>query len=219
MTSTSNIEVYANLIEGQKELFYNALRQRGKYSGDDREPSDLRQNDVRAYKWTAKDKPFGDALVLDSSIVAPYYPPSVTPLERLKKICIKDLQVETHHHGTYLMLAASMSPYKIAGVTISLLRDEANATITVSHHYEDAETFTSGHIFIIKEPYFTITSDGDYSVRVDHITDLFQISDQDERVPLTLRRSAAISSLISADWKHEGDIEMGKGRFPDAVSA
>lgn len=99
------------------------------------------------------------------------------------------------------------------------LRDEANATILVSHHYEDAEVLTVGHIFIIKEPYFTITSDGEYYMRVDHITDLIPIFGRDERVPLTLSRDDVLSSFTSAELKREGDMQVGKRKFLAAAFA
>lgn len=219
MDKKGNTELYAALIERQKERLDNARRRQGEHPTDSKAPSELVQSHLRAFNWMLEKKPARDTFFSDSSAIAPYYPPSITSIDHLEKMQIKNLQLETHHRGFYLMLAASMHPVKIAGVIISLMRDEANAMVMSSHHHEDAEGVSLGGVFIIKEPYFTITSDGDYCVRVDHVTDMIHISAGHERVPLILRPDSATGFLSPPDWRDEGNLAMGKGKYIAAAMA
>jgi hypothetical protein len=47
-----------------------------------------------------------DSKTIRSSFVPPAYAPCTAPLRILKKVVIKDLTLETHHRGSYILLRA-----------------------------------------------------------------------------------------------------------------
>lgn len=59
----------------------------------------------------------GTAHLMRSSFVPPPYQPSVKPLEKLAQIFIKDLRLETHHRGSYLVLRSMTPPKKMPAVS------------------------------------------------------------------------------------------------------
>lgn len=206
----------ASLMDDQRERLDKALRRRGECPTDGKEPSELVHTQLLSFNWFKARKPCGDSYILDASIIAPYYPPSTAPLERLKKLYVKDLRLETHHRGYYLVLATAMFTFKIAGVSISLMRDENNTLLKACHYFEDVENVDMGGHFIIKEPYFTLSTYGEYCLRVDHVTDVIQVHHEHEQVPMQLRPKL----FESLDyWKDYGNGLMGKGNYQAAAVA
>ena len=200
-------------MEGQRERLDKALRRQGERPTDSKETSELIGAHIDASaRWIEK-KLCGDTFILDSSIIAPYYPPSTAPLDCLRKLCIKDLQLETHHRGYYLMLKTFMCAYKIAGASISLMRDENENMVPASHHFEDTENVKFGCLIVIKEPYFTIASDGNYYLRVDHVTDIVQLPHQHQLTPLKFRERSLDSEL----WKQKGNKSMEQQNYQYAA--
>lgn len=219
MTENASTELYATLLERQKERLHDAFRRKGELPTNKKEPGELIQSHSSAAEGISEKKPPGDTFAVDSSIIAPYYPPSKTPPSRLVKIPLGSLRLETHHRGSYLILATHMCPIEIAGVVISIMRDEHHDLVMTSHHYENAESLYLGGVFIIREPYFTITAAGDYCVRVDHVTDMMPVCPTFYIVPLNLRRRGDASPRTVSDWKHEGDRNMQEKSYLAASMA
>lgn len=219
MNKQYNSAKCAELLERQKERLDDARRRKGEIPIDSKRPKELIESHERASKWLSEKKSPGDTFIVDSSIIAPYYPPSTASPDCLAEMHIKDLQLETHHRGSCLLLMTYMKPIKVAGVIISLMRDEAYDMVITSHHYEDAENLNLGDIFMIKEPYFTITSDGDYCVRVDHVTDMLRVSPLYHRVSSKLRLQVGDTFTTTSDWKRKGDWEMKRKDYITADRA
>jgi hypothetical protein len=211
MTTNFSQGKYVYLMEQQKILLEKAHRRQGERPTDGRTQSQLVQDQMRAWNYVKQKKPTGFDFVLDSSIIAPYYAPSTASVRRLKKISPKDLQLETHHRGFYLMLEASLLPVNLAGAVIALMRDEAQTMVMTTHYYEDAKNLSLGGLFIIKEPYFTITSEGHYCVRVDHVTDIIRL------VPGKDDSYISRKLLAPPGFKEEGNKMMGAGMYADAA--
>lgn len=218
MNTDVSIERYAPLIERQKERLEAASMLRGEIPTDRKSPHELGSGFVRASKWI-REKRSRDIFVVDSSIIAPYYAPSTVSPDRLTKLHIKDLQLETHHRGYYLLLTVNLYPLQVAGVVISIMRDETDDMIMTSHHYEIAAGLYQGAIFMIKEPYFTITSTGDHCVRVDHITDMIHMCPVYEWIPSGLLPQRQGRPNTTDDWKRQGDMAVKKKRYIDAAMA
>jgi hypothetical protein len=218
MTKNSSTGIYAKLMEQQKQRLEQAHKRQGEFLTLGDQQSKLLQDRLLLYIEMLDHQSIGDSLLVDSSIISPYYAPSSTPLARLKQLHPRDLQLETHHRGFYLMLRNLKHLVKIAGVIISLMEDEFNNMVMTSHHSDDIERFSIGGFYVIKEPYFTIMSDGNYSVRVDHVTDMVRIPDEDGRVLRNPRWNATGASLTPHILKEEGNKAMGNGRIHDAIT-
>lgn len=206
------------LLESQKKRLDNARRRKGEIPDDSQKPQELVESHWRTSKWIKEKSHPGDNFIVDSSIIAPYYPPSTASPGSLTKMHIKELQLETHHRGSYLILRTNVPPIKVAGVIISVMRDELHNMVMTSHHYVNAESLFLGGIFMIKEPYFTIRSDGDYHVRVDHVTDMIHVCAVSHWIPSNLRTHDDSSSMTS-DWKRKGDRELDHRNYIAAVMA
>lgn len=217
-TKKSSIDIYAEIMEQQKQRLEQAHKRQGEKIIYGDHQSKLLQERIMFYNKMLDQQSVGDSLFVDSSIISPYYPPSSAPLDLLRQIHPQSLELEIHHHGSYLMLKNLIQPVKIAGVIISLMKDEIDTMVMTTHHNDDIERFSMGGFYVIKEPYFTIMSDGSCCVRVDHVTDMVRIPDEDERVLRNPRWNATGVSSTPLMWKEEGNKAMENGRIHDAVT-
>ena len=68
-------------------------------------------------------------------------------------------------------------------------------------------------VFIVKEPYFKVMADGDYGLRVDHVSDLVKVEPYDQRVPLQWSLQISILDKTADDWKVEGNNAMRRQKY------
>jgi len=64
-----------------------------------------------------------DDHMIHQSWVAGPYPPSVAPFRRLKKLYLRDLQLETHHRGFYALLRVA-TPLVTMTAVMAIMEDE-----------------------------------------------------------------------------------------------
>ncbi|KAK1140136.1 hypothetical protein N8T08_010613 [Aspergillus melleus] len=69
-----------------------------------------------------------------------------------------------------------------------------------------------GAVMVVKEPYVKVMADGDFGIRVDHVSDLIFVPGFDERVPLSWRARIFPDEESSAVWKERGN-EFFRGAF------
>jgi len=110
-----------------------------------------------------------------------HYPSSVASLEELMPIQIKDLRIETHHRGNYLLVKGAIGPYRLRAL-IAVVEDElGEGSWRQLYQQPDESTqpalniIAKGDVFIIKELWPQVGGDGEYSVRIDHLGDLIRI--------------------------------------------
>jgi hypothetical protein len=65
-----------------------------------------------------------------TSFVPPPYLLCIAPLKKLKQMFIKDLQLETHHHGNYL-LVRSITPLNRITAIIAIVVDEREDVVVL----------------------------------------------------------------------------------------
>jgi hypothetical protein len=58
-----------------------------------------------------------------TSFLPPAYPPSVAPVDMLQRCMFKDLRLETHHRGSYIVLRAVTPPSLMLGAML-IVEDE-----------------------------------------------------------------------------------------------
>ncbi|KAF6794275.1 TPR domain-containing protein [Colletotrichum musicola] len=62
----------------------------------------------------------------------------------------------------------------------------------------------------IKEPFFKVTASGEYSLRVDHVTDILILPEDDERIPLKWRSSQGRILVSSEETWLEGNEAVSR---------
>ena len=164
-----------------------------------------------------------DLYMIHQSWVAAPYPPSVAPLRTLKKLYIEDLHLETHHRGFYSLLRVATPPVTMTAV-MTVMEDEKDDGVVFQLYQQEDEDHRSGEetvqiqrVCIVKEPYFKVMNDGDYGLRVDHLSDVIWLSLDDERIPRGWRAPTSEFEKTAEALKEEGNLALKAGKLDTAV--
>jgi hypothetical protein len=161
---------------------------------------------------------------LHSSFVPPPYLPSTTSLVQLRPIYIRDLQLGVHHGGRYLLVRALTIPTRMTAIMV-VVEDEKGDGSTLQLYQQPNENIrptisvvTRGDVFLLKEPFLKIMSDGNYGLRVDHVSDLVRITSYGTHRELMPKSWKGPKSYKSADdWKLKGNDEVGREEYWSAI--
>ncbi len=158
-----------------------------------------------------------------SLFLLPQYAPSIAPLGGLKKVLIKDLRLETHHRGLYIMLRVVTRPFKKIDL-VTVVEDETKDVVLLQLYHQEYENLPfafdiarTRSVCIVKEPYFKIANTGIYTLRVDHVSDLIWLSEFDERLPKCWCLQFTELDKTANDWKMEGDADFTSGQYHGTV--
>lgn len=222
----SRLEPYFKLLETHKKTFQAAQKRKGEYPTDAKPGSkviDDHMTDLMSTDMANSGPSSSDNLQLRANFLPPPYLPSVAPFRALKKMPLKDLQLETHHRGRYLLLRVVTPPRILTGIVV-IMDDEANQVVAVRLYQQEEESYRPARVrikkntaCIIKEPYFKVMDNGDYGLRIDHVSDLIWLSDTDDRVPLHWRPHISKRDRMADKWKSEGDAAVKSGNFFEAA--
>lgn len=183
-------------------------------------PKDRKALDRLVMEFTIRPEPPEQLLhLLDEP---PPYLPSVVPMKDLKEVHIRDLQVGTHHRGSYILLKVATLKRLMTAI-MAVMEDELSAGVRLELYQQKGDTYPSveqtvqrGTVCIIKEPYFTAVGYGGYCVRVDHISDIIWLSSTDKKVSSAWRPRN--SELQDAEkLKEKGNAAMRKGKPSQAI--
>ncbi|KAN0105814.1 hypothetical protein V8E51_008690 [Hyaloscypha variabilis] len=157
-------------------------------------------------------------VVMITVIGEPYHP-STAPLSSLKKIGISELKIEMNHRGSYLLLRCLCYP---------MLEDEQGTANPFALYLQEPEyvrpaesILKQNQVFILKEPYFKVGTNGQYAIRVDHPTDIIWLSEDDPRSrseKALYRGSLALYCLQRFDEASEV-LRVLEARFPKHAAA
>jgi hypothetical protein len=216
-------EEYSQMLLRQKEMLQRAQQRRGQRPRDWKSRDEMyidfmmviMTNDLRAKR--------GDRMV-NTSFIPPSYLPCNTPLAELQRVNIKDLQLETHHRGTYLIVRAIAPPNRMTGILV-LVEDECGQTVILQIYQQDDETTRAAHdivnvgtIMIIKEPFFKVMASGEYGLRVDHLSDIIEVSEHDPIRPLQWRPRIMEAELSIDILKKKGNEAVAEGKYWRAIA-
>lgn len=160
---------------------------------------------------------------VDISFAQPIYPPCLAPLKGLKKAMVKDLLLETHHRGSYI-LVRSISQVEKMTTVMAIVEDEQKDAIPLQMlneklHCQDGSV-DKGQILLVKEPYLTLTFHGEYGIRVDHVSDIMFIPIFDKMVPSAWRERLPedeTSHWMAGDWLSMGNEHLNRGKLYSAT--
>ena len=134
----------------------------------------------------------GQEGTLPALAVGQPYPPCTLSLQDLQPMKLAQLQIDTHHRGRRIIVKRASPVVTLAARSWTMVQDEEGddterleVCLHKSRHGEDV--LESASLFIIKEPYFTLTDQGEATLRIDHPSDL-----------MVCRDAIANNGLISA---------------------
>ncbi|CAI7632337.1 unnamed protein product [Penicillium manginii] len=163
-----------------------------------------------------------DETNIRSSFLPSAYAPSTIPLTRLSKIMFRDLCLETHHRGQYI-LVRTVTPTDVMTAVMAIVEDE-DGRVFMIQIYNQGEEFSKfldlpeGVVLVVKEPYVKVMADGDFGIRVDHISNIILIPGFDERIPLSWRaRIISVEEDLPAFWKERGNEFFEQSRYHFAI--
>ncbi|KGO71893.1 Tetratricopeptide-like helical [Penicillium italicum] len=164
-----------------------------------------------------------NASLVDVSFAQPIYPPCLAPLKGLKKATVKDLLLETHHRGSYILVRSISQAEKMTAVT-AIVEDEQKDAIPLRMLNEKLRcqdgSVDKGQVLLVKEPYLTLLFDGEYGIRVDHVSDILFIPIFDKMVPSAWRERLPedeTSHWMAGDWLRMGNEYLNRGKFYSAT--
>ncbi|KAH7139563.1 hypothetical protein B0J11DRAFT_46874 [Dendryphion nanum] len=142
------------------------------------------------------------------------YPPCVVALDHLEPIKLSDIKLETHHRGKKLVVKRVAPVVTLTARSWTMVQDEAEETERLEvclHKLQYGEEFLeSTKSFIVKEPYFTLTDQGEPTIRIDHPSDLVVY-----REAVVAEGADAIEKL-ARKFKDRGNAALKKQDLPEA---
>jgi tetratricopeptide (TPR) repeat protein len=148
------------------------------------------------------------------------YPPCTLSLEKLDPISFVDLKMETHHRGKKLVVKRASPVVGLAVRSWCMVQDEEEKEterldfgLHKLRHGEEVLELTKR--FVIKEPYFTLTDDGEATIRLDHPSDLVSLTDEIAESDL---KDAAAAEKAAIKCKNKGNAALKEQDLPEAYA-
>ncbi|KAK7190032.1 TPR domain protein [Paraphaeosphaeria sporulosa] len=155
----------------------------------------------------------GRGETLPALAVGEVYPPCTVTSEELEPMKISELKMDTHHRGRRLHVKRA-SPVVVLTARSWVMVEDAEGgdierlemSLHKSRHGEDILEYAKN--YIIKEPFFTLTEEGEATLRIDHPSDLISLSDA-----LTGKTfsSAKAAEKFATTCKSGGNDELKNG--------
>lgn len=214
----SDVPQYFAILQGQKQNLKNAQALKGHPAT----PQKSRDQLVMRFNFQQLMKTKAQANgTIRSSFLPPAYPPCTSPLSKLEKVMIKRLCLETHHRDRYLLLRTITQTNTMTAV-MAIVEDEAGGALMLQLYNQEqelsgAQSLSNGTVLIVKEPYVKVMADGDYGIRVDHLSDVLFIPYFDEMVPSSWRIHVTQAGEDASSWKAKGSEHFNHDEFRSAI--
>jgi hypothetical protein len=219
MNVDTNIDAYLDLIRGQKEMLQRAMGRQGHLPLDRKSKPQLYLEFMLALSASTVNSNRQGNVALHSSFIPIAYLPCTTPLSQLTPITIRQLRLETHHRGKYLLLQAITPPNRMTGILVLGADVNEDAVILQMYQQEEeklcatTEIVDTGTVLLVKEPYYKRAASGDYAIRVDHLSDVVRIEKRDPLFPeCWTPRIYEIEETVES-LKSQGDESVREGKW------
>lgn len=213
-------EQYTQMIDRQKQTLLEAKKRQGQRPRDRKSREEAYGSFMLALMLR---RAKAEQHMIHSSFIPPAYPPCVTPIAQLRRIMIKDFQLETHHRDTCLLLRSITPPSRMTAI-MALMEDENGDVMMLQlYQQEDEDTRAAmdiidvGTLLLIKEPYFKVMGDGEYGLRVDHLSDIIHLEKNDDRIPDAWQPRLIEIERSAESLKRKGNQAIQEGRYWDAI--
>lgn len=218
----ADLEQYTQLISRQQGILRKAKARRGQRPRDRKSRQDAYSEFMLALLLKGGQRE--GTHMIHSSFIPPSYPPCIVPLAELRQVTIKDLQLEIHHRGTYIVLRSITPPRRMTAI-MALMEDQMeDAVLLQLYQQEDensrkaADIVDVGTILLVKEPYFKVMADGEYGVRVDHISDVVRLEDGNDMIPDKWRLHLNETTSTAESLKLRGNAAVGEHKYREAIT-
>lgn len=126
------------------------------------------------------------------------YPPCSASLEDLNPMTFADLIMETHHRGKKLVVKRASPVVTLAIRSWCMVQDvEGKDTERLEMYLHKTkngdELLELTKNFVVKEPYFTLSGEGEPTIRIDHPSDLVSFTDELSESSLAAEKAANLS--------------------------
>lgn len=211
---------YAAIMKGSVAAAERAKLRKGHSVFDHPPPAHVIARFMRNRQDPTGDFGQGHPVVATSQVPAPY-PPCTLPLRDLAPLSISEMRLETHHRGKVAFLRV-LTPPSLITALMAIVEDERGTAVLLQlyHQLEQrvvpaSEVLWKGRVCAVKEPFFKCATDGTYSVRVDHVSDIVWLEDSDELVPQKWRQPA-LAPGGSKSTREKGNEAVKGGRWAEA---
>lgn len=209
---------YLQYLQKQKRVLQNAQLHKGKTL----KPTKSRDEIIMEFMFRQmmSSNKLANKHQIRSSFVPPAYPPSVAALSTLKRVFIRDLTLETHHRGFYILLKA-VTPTDRMTAVMAVVEDERGDVLMLQLYNQEEELSTDGRlvegtVILVKEPYLKIMADENYGIRVDHLSDLRFLPSHDPLVPVSWGGRRGMDQTASY-CKTKANDHFNKGQYYLAI--
>ncbi|KAJ3941758.1 uncharacterized protein N0V96_008472 [Colletotrichum fioriniae] len=200
----SNVGDFASVMERLQAAAERAGRRKGQVPHDHPPPDMLVIQFMlaRSMHISRPAAPSGGSNIATTQI-PPAYPPCVHPVNELQPLPISKMRLEEDHRGK-LVIVRTMTPTDQINAIMAIAEDKAGTAVLLQLYnqpdhrvVQPDDILPEGSICLIKDPFLKATTDGKYSLRVDHIDDIILLPEGDERIPY----SKALASATTAEQK------------------
>ncbi|KAH8719152.1 hypothetical protein GQ44DRAFT_712610 [Phaeosphaeriaceae sp. PMI808] len=156
---------------------------------------------------------------LPAIAIGQMYPPSTAAsLDDLEPMKFTDFRMETHHHGKKLIIKRASPVVGLAVRSWCMVQDEEGKEterlefgLHKLRHGEEVLELTKS--FVIKEPFFTLTEQGEATIRIDHPSDLVSLTDE---IPESKWQDTAAAEKAATQCKNKGNAALKEQDLPEA---
>ncbi|OKO90643.1 hypothetical protein PENSUB_13360 [Penicillium subrubescens] len=215
----SDVPEYLEYLRGHKQNLKNAQAVKGCPARSKKSRDEILMQFM--VRQMMNKEPPAHPNYIRSSFLPPAYTPCVTPFSKLEKVMMKSLFLETHHRGRYLLLR-TVTPIDISTAVMAIVEDEDGSVLMIQLYNQEqellgAQSLREGTVLAVKEPYVKVMADGDYGIRVDHLSDVRFIPEFDDLVPLSWRKRITQADESAPFWKEKGNENFTRGDYKSAV--
>ena len=151
------------------------------------------------------------------------YSPCTLSLQELRLMKLAQLQLDTHHRGYHLILKRVSPVVTLAARTWTMVQDQdgegddtERLDVTLHNSRQGEDVLDSASHFVIKEPYFTLTDQGEATLRIDHPSDLIVCKDgpNDSLKSASKAGNVAAAEKLAITCKNEGNAALKDKESP-----
>ncbi|KID83169.1 TPR domain protein [Metarhizium guizhouense ARSEF 977] len=131
------------------------------------------------------------------------------------------MKLETHHRGARIVVRICTPPQRMTAV-MAIVEDEQSTAVLLQLYHQPTELVVpadeimqKGGVLVLKEPFFKCCTDGAYSLRVDHVSDIIWLDGTEECVPSKWRRPKS-RSKDSTSIRVEGNQAVTESNWAAA---
>ncbi|PHH76815.1 hypothetical protein CDD80_1193 [Ophiocordyceps camponoti-rufipedis] len=205
-------------LESIRRVTNQALQRKGQKVHDHASPEEMISQFMMVRR--AMQSSHAGGSLITSQVPLPY-PACSRSFTDLAAINISDMRLETHHRGNKTLLRVCTPANRMTAV-MAIVEDEQGTATLLQLYFQPEETempaeciLQPGRVCLVKEPFFKRSTDGTYSIRVDHVSDIIWLDNDDEKIPEAWR-GPSIMSKTSHSFRSQGNDAVGLANWAEA---